>query len=225
MILAEQLDTYLDSLRTDNGAFLDDLEAQARLEGVPVIQGQVQSFLKVLLAARRPQRILEIGTAVGFSALFMAEYTDAACKITTIENYKTRITAARENFLRAGMQDRISLLAGEAADILPSLEGPFDFVFLDAAKGQYLSFLPELLRLMPEGGLLVADDVLQEGTVSGPRSDVRARKRTIYDRIRDFLQVLTHTEGLLTSVLPVGDGISVTVKRSENIKLGGLVYD
>ncbi len=219
MILPDELCSYLDSLSSGNGDSLDVLEEQALSEGVPIIGTQVQEFLKVLLAVVKPAQILEIGTAVGFSALLMAANTDANCRIDTIENFPPRIAAAKENLARFDFQGRISLIEGDAQKILPSLAGPYDFIFLDAAKGQYLNFLPELLRLQSVGGVLVADDVLQDGTISGSRRQVEQRKRTIYSRIRDFLDLLTHTDGLQTTILPLGDGVCVTVKQKEKIEL------
>ncbi len=219
MILSDDLCSYLDSLSSGNDNSLDMLEKQALSEGVPVIGAQVQDFLKVLLAVIKPVRILEIGTGVGFSALLMAANTDSSCRIDTIENYPKRIAAAKENLARYDSHGRITLLEGDAQEILPALAGPYDFIFLDAAKGQYLNFLPGLLRLLRPGGVLAADDVLQDGSVSGSRLDVAQRKRTIYSRIRDFLDLLTHTDGLLTSVMPLGDGVSVTVKQKEKIDL------
>ena len=163
MIVDERMVTYINSLDEGHTPFLEELERQAKNDGVPIIRREMQSFLKVLMAAFRPERILEVGTAVGFSALLMNAYNPVPCQIVTIENYEKRIPIARENFKKAGQEDRIQLLAGDAADLLKTLEGPFDFIFMDAAKGQYLHFLPEILRLLRSGGVLVSDNVLQEG--------------------------------------------------------------
>ncbi|MCD8022919.1 MAG: O-methyltransferase, partial [Lachnospiraceae bacterium] len=189
----------------------------ARLENVPIIRQDMQSFLKVLLAIHRPKRILEVGTAIGFSAILMASNTEADCQITTIENYEKRIDPARENIRRAGMEQRITLLQGDAQEILPTLKEPFDFVFMDAAKGQYIYFLPEVLRLLRVGGVLVSDNVLQDGDLIESHYAVEQRNRTIYKRMREYLYVLKHTEGLLTSIVAVGDGAAVTLKQQEDI--------
>ncbi len=214
MIIPERMAVYLSSLESGNGPFLDALEREAARCGVPVIRQDMQSFLRVLLAIRRPKHILEVGTAVGFSALLMAQNTEPDCRITTIENYEKRIVQARENIAQAGMEERITLLEGDAAEVMRGLTGPYDLIFMDAAKGQYLRFLPEALRLLCTGGVLISDNVLQEGDIIESHYAVERRNRTIYKRMREYLYVLKHTEGLLTSIVPVGDGAAVTVKVS-----------
>ena len=206
---------YINSLDTGNGPFLDELEREALACEVPIIRQDMQSFLKVLLSIHRPGKILEVETAVGFSALLMAYNTGEDCTITTIEKYEKRIPQARENFARAGMDHRITLLEGDALEVMRTLDGPYDMVFMDAAKGQYLTFLPEALRLLRQGGILVSDNVLQDGDIIESHYAVERRNRTIYKRMREYLYVLKHTEGLLTSILPVGDGAAVTVKQSD----------
>ncbi|MCD7840869.1 MAG: O-methyltransferase [Lachnospiraceae bacterium] len=215
MIIPERMSVYINSLDSGNGAFLDELERTALKEHVPIIRKDMQSFLKMLLAMQRPKKILEVGTAVGFSAILMATNTEPGCRITTIENYEKRITPARENFARAGLEDRITLLSGDAQELLPTLHESYDFVFMDAAKGQYMAFLPEILRLLRIGGVLVSDNVLQDGDLIESHYAVEQRNRTIYKRMREYLYTLKHTEGLLTSIVAVGDGAAVTVKMSE----------
>lgn len=173
----------------------------------------MQSFLKFLLKAHRPKRILEVGTAVGFSAILMSEYAPKDCRITTIEKYEKRIPIARQNFIRAGKEDRITLLEGDAMEILKSLGGPYDLIFMDAAKGQYIYYLPELLRMLPTGGILVSDNVLQDGDVIESRFAVERRNRTIHARMREYLYALTHCGELTTSILPLGDGVTVSVRE------------
>lgn len=215
MIVNERMVTYINSLDRGHTPFLEELEARAREDRVPIIRREMQSFLKTLLAMNQPKRILEVGTAVGFSALLMAQYGPADCKITTIENYEKRIPVARENFRRAGMEERITLLEGDAADILKGLEGPYDLIFMDAAKGQYLHFLPELLRLLPVGGVLLSDNVLQDGDIIESHFAVERRNRTIYKRMREYLRRLKQDPALSTSILPLGDGVTVSVKVRE----------
>ncbi len=219
MIIPERMSVYLNSLDTGNGAFLDALEQRALEEEVPIIRPAMQSMMKVLLAIHRPKKILEVGTAVGFSALLMALHTDEDCRITTIENYEKRIPLARENFRRAGMEERITLLEGDAAQILPTLQESFDLIFMDAAKGQYLHFLPDAVRLLRVGGLLVSDNVLQDGDLIESHYAVERRNRTIYKRMREYLYVLKHTDGLLTSIVPAGDGAALTVKQREGVAI------
>lgn len=219
MIVHERMSVYINSLDTGNGEFLDQLERRALAEEVPIIRQDMQSFLKVLLAVHKPKRILEVGTAVGFSALLMAANTGADCTITTIEKYEKRIPQAKQNFADAGMQDRITLLEGDALEIMSSLQEPYDMIFMDAAKGQYIHFLPEALRLLKTDGLLISDNVLQDGDIIESHYAVERRNRTIYKRMREYLYVLKHTDGLLTSIIPTGDGAAITVKQKDKILL------
>lgn len=214
MIKDERLVTYINSLDRGNTKLLEEIEREAIETYVPIIRKETQQFLKWLLTLRKPEKILEIGTAIGFSALFMAEYTPVPCDIDTIENYEKRIPIAQENFKRAG-NDRITLLKGDANDILPTLKSSYDFIFMDAAKGQYLSFLPQVVRLLKPGGVLVSDNVLQEGDILESRFAVTRRNRTIHKRMREYLYELTHHEAIVTAILPVGDGISVSTKKEE----------
>lgn len=213
MIVDERLVTYINSLDTGNTAMLDQIEREATADYVPIIRKEMQSFLKFLLVMKKPARILEVGTAVGFSAILMAEYDPVPCQITTIENYEKRIPIARENFKRAGKEAQIALLEGDAAEVLKTLEGSYDFIFMDAAKGQYIHFLPEILRLLAKDGVLVSDNVLQDGDVIESRFAVTRRNRTIHKRMREYLYTLTHSEELVTAVLPVGDGITLSTRR------------
>ena len=213
MIVDERLVTYINSLDAGNTAMLDQIEREATADYVPIIRKEMQSFLKFLLAMKKPARILEVGTAVGFSAILMAEYDPVPCQITTIENYEKRIQIARENFKRAGKEAQIALLEGDAAEVLKTLEGSYDFIFMDAAKGQYIHFLPEILRLLAKDGVLVSDNVLQDGDVIESRFAVTRRNRTIHKRMREYLYTLTHSEELVTAVLPVGDGITLSTRR------------
>ena len=165
MIVDERLVTYINSLDTGNTPILDEIEREALASFVPIIRKEMQSFLKVLLSIKRPKRILEVGTAVGFSAILMAEYDPVGCEIITIENYEKRIPIARENFIRAEKEEQITLLEGDAKDVLETLTEPFDLIFMDAAKGQYLNFLPRVLELLQPEGILISDNVLQDGDI------------------------------------------------------------
>ena len=175
----------------------------------------MQSFLKLLLAMQKPKRILEVGTAVGFSAILMAEYNPYPCEIVTIENYEKRIPIARENFVRAGKEKQITLIEGDATEVLKTLDEPFDMIFMDAAKGQYINFMPDILRLLKKDGGLVSDNVLQDGDIIESHFVVTRRNRTIHKRMREYLYELTHREDLVTAVLPIGDGITVSTRIKE----------
>lgn len=212
MIIDERMAAFIDSLDGGNTAFLDEIEKEALENRIPIVRKSTQSLLKFLLAVKKPANILEVGTAVGFSALLMSQYGPKDCHITTIEKYEKRIPVAKENFRRAGREDRITLLEGDAAEILQGLTGTYDFIFMDAAKGQYLYFLEDCLRLLAADGLLVSDNVLQDGDVVQSRFAVTRRNRTIHARMREYLYELKHHPLLETVVLPVGDGVTVSLK-------------
>lgn len=212
MTADDRMNVFLASLDSGNTPFLDQIEREALETNVPIVRAQTQGLLRFLLAVQRPMSILEVGCAIGFSALLMSEYAPEGCRITTIENYEKRIPIARNNFVRAGKEDVITLLEGDAADLLKDLTGTYDFIFMDAAKGQYIRFLPETLRLLAPGGFLVSDNVLQDGDVLESRFAVERRNRTIHSRMREYLYELTHHEALRTVVLPVGDGVTVSVR-------------
>ncbi|MBQ7766557.1 MAG: O-methyltransferase [Lachnospiraceae bacterium] len=218
MIIDERLFTFINSFDKGNSEFLDELEKEAKRDYVPIIRKDMQNLLRFLLRLKRPVKILEVGTAVGFSALLMAENTAEECRITTIENYEKRIPIARENFKRDGMEHRITLLEGDATEILKELDETYDFIFMDAAKGQYLNFLPDLLRLLAEDGMLVSDNVLQDGDLMESRYAVTRRNRTIHSRMRDYLYELKNNPVLETVILPVGDGVTISIKTDNNVK-------
>ena len=213
MIIDERMAAFIDSLDQGNTDFLNEIEQYALETEVPIIRKSMQSLLKFLLTFSKPRNILEVGTAIGFSALLMSEYGPADCHITTIEKYEKRIPIARENFARAGAQDRITLLEGDAIEILQELDGSYDLIFMDAAKGQYINFLPDILRLLSPGGLLVSDNVLQDGDIIQSRFAVTRRNRTIHARMREYLYEIKHHPELETVILPVGDGVTLSVKK------------
>jgi predicted O-methyltransferase YrrM len=215
MIDYERITAYINSLSEDMPQELICLEEEALNNHVPVIRKETQGLLKFLLRIKKPRSILEVGTAIGFSALFMSEYTDDACRITTIEKVPMRLKDAVKNLsdVRFPKRNKIRLIKGEAMNILKELadnEEKYDFIFLDAAKAQYMSFLPELLRLMQQGCLLVTDNVLQDGTVINSRFSITRRDRTIHSRMREYLYTITHMEELASIILPIGDGIAIS---------------
>ena len=213
MIVDNRITEYLHSLETSRGELLDTIEKKAVEEGVPIIRSETAALLRSLTAALRPENILEIGTAVGYSALQMCQVMPKNCHITTIEKYEKRIPEAKENFRKAGEESRITFLEGDADMWLKELKGKqFDLVFMDAAKGQYLNWLPLLLDLMPVGAVLISDNVLQDGDVVQSRFAVQRRNRTIHSRMREYLYELKHMEEFETAVIPIGDGVTISTR-------------
>ena len=213
MIVDNRITEYLHSLETSRGELLDTIEKKAIEDGVPIIRSETAALLRSLTAALRPENILEIGTAVGYSALQMCQVMPENCHITTIEKYEKRIPEAKENFRKAGEESRITFLEGDADMWLKELKGKqFDLVFMDAAKGQYLNWLPLLLDLMPVGAELISDNVLQDGDVVQSRFAVQRRNRTIHSRMREYLYELKHMEEFETAVIPIGDGVTISTR-------------
>lgn len=215
-MMEERMLTFIHSFDSEKPAYLDALERYAKETNVPIIRPQMQSLLRLLVTWGRPVQILEVGTAIGFSALLMSEYAPKGCHITTIEKYEKRIPLAKENFEKAGKSDCITLLEGDAAEILASMkqDGAFDLIFMDAAKGQYIHFLPDIRRLLSPTGLLVSDNILQDGELMESKYAVIRRNRTIHNRMRAYLYELTHCEELETTILPIADGVALSAKRS-----------
>lgn len=214
MIVDDRMVAFINSFDKGNTPFLNEIEKFALETEVPIIRKEMQTFLRFLLTMNKPMKILEVGTAIGFSALLMSEYAPPGCQITTIEKYEPRIPIARENFRKAGKEEVITLLEGDATDILRQLDDAYDLIFMDAAKGQYIHFMPDILRLLAEDGLLISDNVLQDGDVIESRYAVVRRNRTIHGRMREYLYELTHHPQLETCILPVGDGITLSIKRT-----------
>ena len=206
-------EVFIDSLERENTPFLEELEKRAKEDNVPIIRNEVRSLLKVILEMKRPGRILEIGTAVGFSAILMSQWGPDDAQIVTIEDFDKRVKEAEKNIALSGFEDRIRLIKGDANEVLPTLSGSFDLIFMDAAKGQYIRFLPEVKRLLSDGGILVSDNCLRGGDILESRFVVERRDRTIHRRMRDYLYAIKNDDSLVSAVLSAGDGITVSVKR------------
>lgn len=213
MIVNERVVAYINSLNCGNSDICNTIEKEAIADEVPIIRKEMGNLLKVLLQLVQPERILEVGTAVGYSSILMSENMPHNCTITTIENYDKRIPVAKNNFKRAGKEDVITLIEGDALEVLNTLDGPYDFIFMDAAKGQYINYLPDIKRVLRKGGLLISDNILQEGEIVESRYAVTRRNRTIHARIREYVYELTHSEDFVTSIVPIGDGITLSVKQ------------
>lgn len=211
----ERILTFIHSFDREKPDYLNELEQYSLETNVPIIRPQMQSLLRLLITWAKPMRILEVGTAIGFSALFMSEYAPKGCHITTIEKYEKRIPIARENFEKYGKKSEITLLEGDAAEVLSKLsdDRAYDMIFMDAAKGQYIHFLPDILRLLAPSGILVSDNILQEGELIESKYAVTRRNRTIHNRMREYLYALTHNDALETMILPIADGITLSVRR------------
>lgn len=207
---------YASTLVPDLPDWLADTERRARIEEVPIIRKEAQGLLRFLLALCRPKSILEIGTAVGFSASFMEDCVGYDVPLTTIEKVPARIGAAKKLFSEMPQLSKITLREGDAAEVLADLaaeDKKFDFVFLDAAKAQYPQYLKLLRPLLTEGALLVTDNVLQEGSVAESKFTVQRRDRTIHLRMREYIDELFHDDSFTSTLLPVGDGMTVSVYR------------
>ena len=212
MIEQDRVTAFINSLDEDNAPYLDELERQAMADDVPIVRKDSQALLKFLMAQAKPLNILEVGCAIGFSALLMAEYSPLETRIITIEKFEKRIPIAKENFRKYDTNNKITLLEGDATEILKTLTPGYDFIFMDAAKGQYINFLPDCLRILNKGGLLVSDNILQDGDVIESRFAVTRRDRTIHARMREYLYELKHNKQLNTVILTVGDGMTLSVK-------------
>lgn len=211
--MTEQTEIFLERYRQPMPEYIAGLEKDAIQNGVPIIRRGTRDMLRYLLRTKRPEKVLEVGTAIGYSSLFMKEFLPKTSSITTIEKVEMRLVEARKNLADYDREGQIRLLEGEAMDILKELvkqKEHFDFVFLDAAKGQYLSFLPFVLDLLTPGAVLVSDNIFHEGDVLKSRYAVSRRDRTIHGRMREYLKVITEHEQLETICLPIGDGLTLS---------------
>lgn len=216
MIVNERIVSYIHSLESQNSEVLTKIEQNAIKDNVPIIRKEMESFLRVMLTISKPLNILELGCAIGYSAILMSEYLPEGGHITTIENYDKRIVEAKANIEMAGLSSKITLLEGDAMEVMKDLESEnYDFVFMDAAKAQYINFLPEVMRLMKPGAILIADNVLQDGDIIESRYGVIRRNRTIHSRMREYMYEVKHMEELETTIVPIGDGITMSVKKEK----------
>ena len=216
MIVEPRLIEYLNSLEMELPSHLAQLEAYALEHEVPIIRKEAQSLLRFLIELKQPKHILEVGTAIGFSASFMCEYMPKDCHLTTIEKVQMRIVEAEKNLSALQRKQDITFLTGDAEEVLGNLREQgkqYDFVFLDAAKAQYMSFLKQILPMLSEGAILVTDNVLQEGSIVESKYCITRRDRTIHMRMREYLYELKHNDRLTTSIVTVGDGMALSVKK------------
>lgn len=212
----DYISEYIRALIPEGEPLLRQIEEQAHAQEsyVPIAKPETAQLLGLLLRLKKPARVLEIGTGCAYSTIIIGRETAPECKITTVERYENVYERALSNLQRAGLSDKVKPLLGEAAEILPMLETPFDFIFLDAAKGQYINFLPELKRLLSPGGILLSDNVLYKG-MTAENSLLERRKITIVKRLREYLEAISGDPELKTLTMPIGDGIALSLRKEE----------
>ena len=208
------MQNFLEELIPDRGAFLTELRQKSALPEsyAPIVQKETEQLIITLLQMIKPKRVLEVGTAVGYSAILMADNLPEDSSIITIERYKKHADIAVDNIFASGYEKKIRVIEGEAAEVLQWLDGGFDFIFLDAAKGQYIEFLPDILRLLNPGGVLLSDNILYHGMIEDEEK-VERRKITIVKRLHMYLEEIMSNVKLTTSIIPIGDGVALSVKR------------
>lgn len=221
----DYISRYIRLIQPKYDGVLGEIQEEALEEEIPIVPHETARFLSTLLTIKKPKEILEIGTAVAFSAGLMSRYLQEGGHVTTIDRYEYMLNIAKKNIKRMGLEEKINIIEDDAANVLPKLSGPYDFIFLDAAKAQYIQFLPELLRLMPIGGILVADDVIQGGNIAKSRFSLPRRQRTIHKRMRNFLWDISHLDCLESSIIPIGDGIVMCTKIKEYVPTEGEFSD
>ena len=212
----ERIGQFIQAFQRDSESFLEGIREEAQKEAVPIIRDETAALLRVCLEMKKPKSILELGTAVGYSGLFMLHSLRGSAKLSTVENYPARIRKSKENSAKILYSPAIRLLEGDGGEILDRLgkeEEKFDFVFLDAAKAQYPLWLPKILELLSPDGVLFCDNILQENLLMESRFFVERRQRTIHKRMREFLWMLKNCPDLENSLIPIGDGVSISIKR------------
>lgn len=217
MLQNPHMSEYLLSLEPDLPDYLENMRIDAAKREVPIIRREAQSLLRFLVKLTEPKQILEVGTAIGFSACVLSEFVPNAT-ITTIEKVPARIEEAKSNFEKYH-KDRITLLEGDAAEVLKQLTENgkrYDFIFLDAAKAQYGVYYPYLFSMMNEGAVLVTDNIFQEGSLADSKFMVTRRNRTIHMRMREYVNMIVSDENLSTVLLPVGDGMALSIKKPQH---------
>lgn len=217
-VVKEDVVRYMRTYQKQNEGHLAELEAFAHQENIPIIQHEVVAYFRFLMQTLQPKNILEIGTAIGFSALLMAENAPDA-KITTLDRNPEMITFAKENFAKYDIRKQITLIEGDAVDTLSDLDGEFDFVFMDSAKSKYIVFLPEVLNHLKVGGIIVFDDIFQGGDVVKPIEEVRRGQRTIYRGLHQLFDATLDNPNLTATLLPLSDGLLMIRKNTADILL------
>lgn len=195
---------------------IEQIKEKALNEHIPIIMDDTLEVVGKILEDKKPERILEIGTAVGYSAIMFSKYLTENGYIDTIERDEERIKEAKENVKDLNLEEKIHIFEGDAIEILPTLKGPYDVVFIDAAKGKYPIFLSEALRMLGNNGIIVADNVLYKGYVMSDYN--KHKQRTAVRGLREFLKELNENENLTTQILEVGDGLAISKKMWEVVR-------
>ena len=213
-ITYDYMEEYINKLVPEKQGTLKEIEEFARENGVPIVQEETGRFLEFMVNMKKPLRILELGTAIGFSSILMYEAAGTKTEIVTIERDPKMIELAKVNLKRFNLEDKIKIMEGECLEVLEKLNEPFDLIFMDAGKGHYNHFLPHCLRLLNKSGIIIADNVLFRGMVASDEL-VKRRKITIVKRMRTYLDMVSNDDELITSVIPMGDGIAITKRRND----------
>ncbi len=210
----ERISSFIKSFIKDDEGKLGQIYLEAVKNQVPVMRPETRELLKTQLIMKKPMQILEIGTAVGYSSIYMSNYLAEGGKITTVELDEERVKIAKSNIIDMDRQDVIEVIQGDAYEVLKTLPGDYyDFTFVDAAKGQYINYYPDVMRVVKMGGVIISDNVLQDGDVLESHFTVDKRNRTIHDRMREYLYTITHDDRLDTALVSVGDGVAISIKR------------
>lgn len=218
-VVKPELVDYMRTAQKSLSGKLDIIEKNANKRGVPIIPHETVVFMRFLLGQVKPQQILEVGTAIGFSASLMAQYVGDKGHVTTIDRFDKMIAEAKETFQFLELEDKITLLEGQAADILPTLKGSYDFIFMDSAKSKYIEFLPDCLRLLKKKGVLMVDDVFQGGTILQDEKEIPRGKRGIHKKLNQFLDIVNQHPDLTSSLVPLGDGVMLITKEADEVVL------
>lgn len=207
---------YLHAIQKEDSQYIEAIKKYAKQNHIPIIKDEVKQLLELLCIISKPKHILEIGTAIGYSSIILSKYLEEGGSITTIERSSQMVLQAKKNIKKAKKEKVITVLEGDAEIILPNLNKSFDLIFMDAAKGQYITFLPFCFKLLKDEGILVSDNVLQEGYIAKSRWSIPRRQRTIHQRMRKYLWEISHNPILKTVILPVADGLTISYKQKEN---------
>lgn len=212
MVSIDYINDYIRKTIKKNEGILARLEDYAEENHVPIVQPEVAALLKVITLILKPKRVLEVGTAIGYSSILISSVLPKGAKIDTIDRYEIMIERAKDNIKKAGLEDTINIIYGDATEVLKILDKKYDMIFLDAAKGQYPEFLPQCIRLLNSGGVLISDNILYKGMIANDELVVR-RKKTIVTRLRTFLDDICNNDLLETSIIPIGDGVALSYKK------------